>query len=443
MNTSTMNKSISLFASTLGLMVLLTACSSSDDAAQVIADEFVQINGNVMNLADAGEPDVQVEAVYTDPGNPLNPVTTTGSDGGFALQLLKDTPAFLRATKSNFTTINSAKAPFTASMDVGDIGMPTETQAQEVIDAAFSAAATLPVLQNHAWLVVDVVDAAGNEVDGREINIPSASPPADEVYTNCDGSDSGQSMTVAPCPADRPGPMFIAYFDVEGEVEITVGGQKQLAPIRMGEVTALEFEVAANEFFAISGNITASDGSPLQAISVEAVYTVPGDLANPTTTTSASGLYSVEVLKSKPVYLRMTGSGFAAVNTAKVELAVADLTGVNIMLPTPGEAQTAISTAGFTDLLADKSWLMVGVYDGSGAEREGLTITSSVTPDAEVYTDCDGLDSNGSVTTKCVPNRAGPMYIGSFSSTTDATVQVGSETQIAPLRLGEITHLEF
>ena len=37
---------------------------------------------------------------------------------------------------------------------------------------------------------------------------------------------------------------YIAYFDTTGDATVTVGGETQNAPIRMGEITALEFEVA-------------------------------------------------------------------------------------------------------------------------------------------------------------------------------------------------------
>ena len=82
--------------------------------------------------------------------------------------------------------------------------------------------------------------------------------------------------------------------------------------------------------------------------------------------------------------------------------------------------------------------------DAAG-EVNNQTITISVPFEKEVYTACDGSDSGASATNgaPCDPDRQGPMYIASFISTTEAQVTVGTETQTAPLRMGEITVLEF
>lgn len=155
--------------------------------------------------------------------------------------MLKNDAVFLRATKDSFTTINSAKAPLNVNVSGLDIGMPTGDEAQSVIDTAFSPATTL--LANKAWLVVDIEDANGDEVNGQ--TIASTISVAAEVYTECNGTDSGATATTGPCSSGRPSPMYIAYFDAAGEANITVGSETQVAPIRMGEITYLEFETVA------------------------------------------------------------------------------------------------------------------------------------------------------------------------------------------------------
>ena len=231
-----------IIASVLGIAIILAGCGgSSDDAAGFVPQEFYTISGKISNLNDTGEPGVVVEGVYSSPGDTLNPTTSTDSSGNFSLQVLKNDAVFLRATKDSFATINSAKAPLNVNVSGLDIGMPTDDEAQSVIDTAFSPATTL--LVNKAWLVVDIEDANGDEVIGETIT--STVSPAAEVYTECDGTDSGATATTGPCPAGRPSPMYVAYFDAAGEASITVGSETQLAPIRMGEITYLEYETVA------------------------------------------------------------------------------------------------------------------------------------------------------------------------------------------------------
>ena len=231
-----------ILASALGSALILTGCGGGDDAATTfVAQEFVSISGKISNLNDTGEPDIFVEGVYSSPGDPLNPTTATDSSGDFSLQVLKNDAVFLRATKDSFATINSAKTPLNVNVSGLDIGMPTGAEAQSVIDAAFSS--TTPPLVNHAWLVVDIEDENGEAVVGETIT--SSVSPTDAVYTDCNGADSNTTATTGPCPGGRPSPMYIAYFDAAVEANITVGSETQLAPIRMGEITYLEYEIVS------------------------------------------------------------------------------------------------------------------------------------------------------------------------------------------------------
>ena len=77
---------------------------------------------------------------------------------------------------------------------------------------------------------------------------------------------------------------------------------------------------------------------------VEGVYSSPGDLLNPTTTTDTSGDFSLQVLKNDAVFLRATKDSFATINSAKAALNV-NVSGLDIGMPTGDEAQDVIDTA--------------------------------------------------------------------------------------------------
>ena len=233
----------------------------SNPATVTLTIELVSISGTIFDLNNTVEQDVDVEGVYSNPGDPLNPVTTTDANGDFSMQVLKGDAVYLHASKTSFAIINTAKTPLNADTVGVERFMPTEVEAQTVIDAAFGVAA--PQLVNHAWLMVDVEDASGNEVSGHGIS--STAAPAAEVYTDCDGADSGGSATTGPCVPDRQGTMYIAYFDGTAEVDVTVDSETQTAPVRMGEITFLEFEVAAapvnNPPVAVNDDLSANEGS--------------------------------------------------------------------------------------------------------------------------------------------------------------------------------------
>lgn len=243
---NTRTKPVNVLACALGLFFLISGCSSSDDAAQVINevidDETVVVSGTIRNVSDVIESGVEVEAVYSDPGDALNPKTTTNDNitENFSLSVLKDTRFFLRATKDTFATINSEKGATSANVTGLDIGIPTVTEAQQVIDLALGEGNIL-ALEDRAWLVVDVEDENGDQVSGQTVT--TSVTPEGFIYTDCDGFDSGITTTSA-CGDNRPGPMYIAYFGAAGDTSVAVAGETKIAPLRMGEVTFLDFEVA-------------------------------------------------------------------------------------------------------------------------------------------------------------------------------------------------------
>ena len=230
-----------VLANALSSALILSGCGGggSDDVAQIITDLEVTVSGQITNLSNVGLSDVAIEGVYADPGGLLDPTTISDTSGNFSLKILKGDAFYLRATKDTFTTLNSARVALNVDETGLEIGMPTEVEAQEIINLVFTS--NPPTFADKAWLVVDVVTAVnGDDVAGQTIT--AVSTPATEAYPDCFGA-AGASSTVADCTTDRPGPMYMAYYDASTVITVTVGIETQTAPIRMGEITALEFEV--------------------------------------------------------------------------------------------------------------------------------------------------------------------------------------------------------
>lgn len=234
------NKAIYLLAYAMGLVFILSACSS-DDAAQAIADEFVALSGKITSTAaPAGEAGVTVEGIYSSTSL-LNPSTTTVADGAFTLNVLKNTDVTVQISKSGFVTLNSAREAFSASEAGIDIEMPTTDEANAVIALAFPG----QTLASGAWLAVSVEDNTDTELAGVTITTTQTNI-IDEAATNCDGTDSGDIVTIYdPCVPQRDGPMYWAYFSADQDVSVSVSGAgatgSQTGPVSNGEVTFFDF----------------------------------------------------------------------------------------------------------------------------------------------------------------------------------------------------------
>jgi len=199
----------------------------------------------------------------------------------------------------------------------------------------------------------------------------------------------------------------------------------------------------------ISGKIS-SDDNPAPAgeagVAVRGIYT-DTDPANTSTTTAADGTYSLTVEANKAVSVQLEKAGFAILNSQKVAL-TANVTDGDEDLVSDANAQIAIDLAlgGNTTPLANKAWLAIDVTDALGAEVNGVSISATPAPDVEVYTECDGTDSLGNVTTgaTCAPDRVSVMYLAYYDTAPgDVTVTANGDTQIAPVRMGQITGLDF
>ena len=228
------NKICYLLAGTAAAVMMLSACSS-DEVEAIIKDETVKVSGTINNNSGTGLGGVTVKGIYSD-NDPLNPSTTTATDGTFSLTLLKNIAVSLQASATNYVTLNSAKEALNADESGLEIDLPTTAEAQQVITDAFGAG---PTLAGYAWVAVNVVDGSDNEVNGVTISVTGS--PVDTAATDCNGNDSGDVVTIAPCPT-RGGPMYFAYYDTNSaEVTVTAGADSQVAPVRRGEVTFLEF----------------------------------------------------------------------------------------------------------------------------------------------------------------------------------------------------------
>ena len=231
----------SLLACMVGLICMLSACSSSDVDA-VLVDELASVSGQVKSTANpAGEEGVSVTGIYSD-GNLLNPSTRTRAGGAFSLPVLKNTAHSVQVSKtgSDLVTLNSAKQTLNADISGFDVEVPTTMEVDDAILNAFSAAIALP---GQAWLAVNVVDGVTDE-DVADVVISITGAPGFYIYTNCAGTGiSAPATVVNESPCNRGGPMYLAYFDTDNaEVTVSDGLTQQLAPVRRGELTFLEFE---------------------------------------------------------------------------------------------------------------------------------------------------------------------------------------------------------
>jgi len=218
-------------------LLILSGCGSSGGGGGAVVD-LVTVSGQITDLSDISLQGVTIEGIYNNPGDPLNPTTTSDANGNYSFKVLKGDAVYLQARKATYTTMNSGKEALNANEPGFDIGMPTSIEAQDVINLVFTA--TTPNLADKAWLVVEVVSATTGEDVGGE-TIIAASTPAEEVYMNCFDALSGGSVTIAGCMTITT-PMYMAYYDAGTVTTVTVGAETQTAVLRKGEVTILEFE---------------------------------------------------------------------------------------------------------------------------------------------------------------------------------------------------------
>ena len=141
----------------------------------------------------------------------------------------------------DYATVNTLKLVLNENVPVVDISLPSRAEAQGTINTAFTSN---PQLGDHAWLMADVLGGSGVVEREGEIITTSTVPAiaiGAEVYTDCDGADSGATATISCDPGIRIGPMYIAYFGSDAEASVSVTSVTQTAPLRVDEITWLVF----------------------------------------------------------------------------------------------------------------------------------------------------------------------------------------------------------
>lgn len=226
-------------ASTVLLLAGLSGCSSSSSPAGV---STVTVSGKISSTANPspeGEPGVTVQGYYSDTAT--SDAANTVADGTYTLTVERNRAVSIKLSKGTFTTLNSEKLALTADITDFNEDLPTETEAEDAIAAAFGPG---PTLSGQAWLAVNVIDTNTDaEIPGVAFTITGTPAPTDVVYTDCAGAGTGEVVTVVDGPPCDRGPMYFAYFDTDSsEVTVSDGVSSKLAPIRRGEVTFLEFE---------------------------------------------------------------------------------------------------------------------------------------------------------------------------------------------------------
>ncbi len=238
-NIDSRNNVITVFAGMLALALVVSGCSSSSSSPPT-APTTVTVAGTVTTETVNPAPDVTVTGKYSD--TDMTAPVTTDANGKYSLTVSNSKAVWLNLAKAGLATLNSEKTILTTDIADADVDMPTEVQAQQLIDMVFGLN-TQP-LGNVAWLVIDVEDVNNNKLGG--VSFSSTPAPDAEVYVDCNNTDSLGSITVAPCnPAQEV--LYIAYFTgfpVDASVTASGAGvsDTKTAPLRQGEITFIDFE---------------------------------------------------------------------------------------------------------------------------------------------------------------------------------------------------------
>jgi hypothetical protein len=236
-----------LLPAVLSAAFALAGCANSDDVTEAILGT-VNISGNIVD-ASANDVALDVSIKATTNGLPASRVydsstATTDASGNFSLTVAKDLPVYFHMTKAGYTTFNSAIDSYSSDRSVSDVPIFTVADAESIIDLAFPTSGLN--LGDKAWLIVEVLDASGDDLAG--VTVAQSSLPTEWAYNNqntcVNDYDTGAGPT-ADCTATRVGPMYIAYYDAEEVIDVSITGAAsgtQAALVRMGEVAVVVFQ---------------------------------------------------------------------------------------------------------------------------------------------------------------------------------------------------------
>ena len=228
------------------LALLLSACLTNEELANITLGQAT-ISGVITDDATGTAiEDVTITAIDPSASLSYDPVTTDAS-GNYSITINRNTPLYFRLQKTTgYPTLNNALDSYVADITDKDIALFTTERAQDVITRAF---AFNPSLAGWSWLFVDVVLSNGEDSSGITITASDASGALiDATVTNCDGTNSGDVVTIACTGNDtRDGPMFIAYYDEDTDITVEISGARnaeQSAPVRIGQITYVKFELS-------------------------------------------------------------------------------------------------------------------------------------------------------------------------------------------------------
>lgn len=230
----------------LMLSLLLSGCPTYEEIQARIRGEATITGIITDDSTGQGLDAVTITAIDPTGAFTFDPVTTD-SNGNYSITITRNVPVYFRLKKdAGYVDLNSWVDSYDSDESGVDIPMFTTTQTQDAVTRAF---AFNPSLTGWSWLFVDVVTDNGEDATGITITASDGDGSLiDATATRCDGTNSGGVVTV-PCLSGetRDGPMFIAYYDSDVDITVTISGARSgelSGPVRNGQVTYFKFELS-------------------------------------------------------------------------------------------------------------------------------------------------------------------------------------------------------
>ncbi len=219
----------------IGFTTWLTACGGGSSSSSSSTGTISGIVATTTNPG--GETGVTVKGFYLGSSDTTSS-TMTAANGSYTLTVERNRSVSVQFSKPGFITLNMETIEATSDVTgFGPTNFATTAYVQGVMDTATGG--TGIAIASKGWLIARAVDAMDNEVNG--VAVLSTVAPEAEVYTLCDGTDSGGNVTIgAPCSPPGRDIMYGAYFDAADlpvETDVNVLGEVHKLPIRLGEIS--------------------------------------------------------------------------------------------------------------------------------------------------------------------------------------------------------------
>ena len=197
----------------------------------------------------------------------------------------------------------------------------------------------------------------------------------------------------------------------------------------------------------ISGKTITDDDplTPLADVTIKGFYS-DTDVTS-SVTSAADGSFTLPVTINKAVSAQASKLTYATLNTAKRAFP-ASIDAGNIELVTVSDVNLLISGVFGEGLTLNQfAWLAVDVVnEATQDDVAGVTITvTGVAPVAIAYLDCSGLNAS-QISTVVDENPCDKpvAYLAYFDvGSTEVTVSIGSDSELIPVRRGEVSYHEF